>query len=266
MPQKVTGPDGKQYYDGGAAGMIPAEDVEGPPAPGMFQRLGQGLYNAAPELAAGASSFLAPETGGLSLAIPPIAAMATEAGKEYHDTGTVDPTTVLKRGAFNAIPGVVTGALRPILGSLMRDSGPALDAMASGKGNVVSTVAKGAKALLPGAADTAKAGTEGTIDSVSPQGLQYAKNRVLDLARQGKAFGDSEFDAAQSLYEHLSQALTQRGPAQLARDAGIPFVDTAARAADAAKAKAGQISLRLRQLLQGTAAVGGSTGALEGQQ
>src|SRR5712691_7936745 len=82
---------------------IPSEGQGGSFSMGDVLNVGR---NMSPEIVAGLAAALGPESGGLSLAIPPVAAGLTEALKQWSDTGSVSPTGVAGRAALNLVPGL----------------------------------------------------------------------------------------------------------------------------------------------------------------
>lgn len=145
----IIGKDGRKYYD--VPGMEPVlvDDVDAPSTnEGFLAKTGGFLKRSSPEIVAGLSAALAPETGGASLAIPPLAAAGTEALRQWSDTGHVDPSSVMARGGLNLIPGVVgktVGRFLPGSGTLTR----ALEGASQGDG-WVGTIAKGLRAAIGG--------------------------------------------------------------------------------------------------------------------
>lgn len=183
---------------------------------------------------------------------PPLAAAGMSAARDWAQ-GENDPKAIggkaLVHGAVNAIPGavqhVMTRGMMPAAADVVSGT------MAAGPKGGIAAALKSALGLgSREAAPSAEAGTTILGDRlVSPEGVAHAKNQVLQLAGTGKAFGDPQFDAAQSLYEKLQTLLEGRSPTELAQDAGLPVATAASKAAAATKAKAGSVALRLRQAL-----------------
>lgn len=180
MPQNfpiITGEDGRKYYDvPGSARKFPVEEIDGKVAasddPSLsdadhpYRAMAKGfvkgavqsptaqfLKRSSPEIGAGLAAILGPETGGASFAIPPLVAGATDAARQYFDTGSVDPMAVATRTGLNAIPGAIgkmAGRFLPGSGTLTR----AVEGAAQGDG-WMGTVAKGLKGALGGQATPA---------------------------------------------------------------------------------------------------------------
>lgn len=191
MPNgKIVEIDGKKYYDvPGSTRRFPVEEVDGaqgkafdeprlsdadpqsrdawgPNPSGILKAQGRGfvqgakdswmaktIYNGAPEIMAMLSAALAPETGGASLAIPPLAAAGTRAIQNWASKGEMDLPDAATRGGLNAIPGAVgkvAGKFLPGSGTLTR----AVEGAAGGEG-WLGTIAKGLKSAMGGGASPA---------------------------------------------------------------------------------------------------------------
>ncbi len=200
QPQVIT-KDGKRYYDGGAAGLIPAEDIEGPPAPGMFERGLQMVQDAAPALVAGGVGFL----GGGPLGMG-AAGAATEAYREYRgkssnpDTpaapGDVSPGMVGFQGALNMLPWAANKGYSALAG---RGTNIAADtAIGAAGGGMRGAATSALKAIWRGlGAAEGPALEKGAPDAisgmqlpdgtplVSEEGLKYLRMKALKLANPG---------------------------------------------------------------------------------
>jgi hypothetical protein len=161
MPQQTfTGKDGKQYIDAPGMDPIPVEDLQPHPA-SVLDQVWSGIRGASPEIIGGLSALLAPETGALSLAIPPLAAGATEGLKEWADTGSTQSMSGRDIGArtlINAVPGVA-GEVYARGGNAVPN---ALKAASRGN-NWVASVARGLHALGTGEP------TLETVEGVTPE-------------------------------------------------------------------------------------------------
>lgn len=158
--QTFKGEDGKDYIDVPGMTPIAMEDLQPPTSP-SFGSKALGMAKAAsPEIVAALSTMLAPETGFASLAIPPAAAAATEAVKQWSDTGSASPMSVAIRGGLNAIPGIagkVFGRMSaPVLSS-------AADASAQ-SGNFLGGGLKAAASILRGDGAAAMPETQQVIN------------------------------------------------------------------------------------------------------
>ncbi len=147
MPSQIVVKNGRkvqQVAGGQDLDLGPADAAQGGPAkPSLTHRVLHALGNASPEIAATGAAFAAPETFGASLILPPLAAGATEAGREYFSGEDLDPAKILTRTGLNAIPGVVGKVAGRFMGAPAR----ALESMGQGD-NWVSTLARGANSLI----------------------------------------------------------------------------------------------------------------------
>jgi len=171
MPTKVVkGDDGKYYMDIPGVGRYPADPPAdaGADSGSMMGNVGRKVWDTirsvSPELVGAGTAALAPETGGLSLLAPPLAAAGTEALKQWADSGstaTMNPASIATRGGINALPGVL-GRIAGMLGM--------------GTGGVTRGVE--AMASRPGWAGTVASGISGAADvgvGASPRAAMLAK-------------------------------------------------------------------------------------------
>lgn len=253
--------------------------------PSLLARMGKGLVNdpmsrrltraaSNPETVAGAAGvLLAPETGGLSMAIPAAVGAATAGAQDYFLEGQRDPLTIggdmLLHGGINAIPGAVGNITHSILSrapSAVMELGNAMP----GKIGVVSRVLSALRGVPqvtsagPQVASAAGELADMTLPSgakvLSSQGLRELVQHSIDLENKGAP--KAQVQAVDALIQKVRSAIApgNQAPAQLLQQTGLPtgsITLNAQQAAAAAKAaQATRTATRVKRALYGASAAG----------
>ncbi len=239
---------------------------------GFFEGARQGAKRVlTPEVLGGVSALAAPETGGLSLAIPPVVGAATSAIRDLTGmNGEQSPTDMAGRallhGGVNALPGIVGGLSRA-----RGAAGPMADAVtgaiASGGGvpgramGALRGVFSGGSAAAPTAAgglgDLATATLPGGIKLVSPDGLTALVQKSVDLTNAAGAGRPAEAATIQALDALIAQV---RGALRAAPTGSALLSKVGLPSTSAVATRAGRITNTLRGLL------GAGSVAREGSQ
>lgn len=243
----IVGKDGRKYYDAPGMSPIPVEDIQGGEPTSLGHKAMTLLKNASPELVAGLSDALAPETMGLSSVVAPLAAAGTDALRQYGDTGKVDWGSVAMRGATNVVPDVagrVTKAATDVgdmgahvaMGAMT--GGPKGGILAGLKSMLFGEAAPAAATVAAGGADElAKMTLPGGVRVLSSEGLKELVRKSVDLAN-AKGTPPAQIQAIDALIDRVRTALkpTNLTAADLLSKVGMPTSTSDAIAAAAQKA------------------------------
>lgn len=247
-PEIFTGPDGRKYYRLRNMDPVPVDEVhpETSASSSMGGKALAFLKNTSPELVAGLSDALAPETMGLSSLVAPLAAAGTDALRQYGDTGKVDWGSVAMRGATNVVPDVagrVTKAAADVgdmgahvaMGAMT--GGPKGGILAGLKSMLFGEAAPAATAAAGGADELAKMTLPGGIRVLSSDGLKELVRKSVDLAN-AKGTPPAQIQAIDALIDRVRTALkpTNLTAADLLSKVGMPTSTSDAIAAAAQKA------------------------------
>lgn len=190
----------------------------------------------------GKDMLTSPDTYSAIFSANPMAGAAIGAGGSILKdviSGETNPikygTHAIEHGAIGAIPfglgKVMAGGAKPALeaGASMAVHGPVRGML----GNILaktlgSNVTAQAAEALP---------KEAIAEYATPEILHELKQHILNLATQGKAFGDAEFDAADELYKRAMNYVETHGfdPAELAKTAKLTIQTGADKARAAAE-------------------------------
>lgn len=217
--QTVKGEDGRDYVELPGGVRFPADELK-EPAMQPGEQFGRGVGRAGvaqamfekvatPEVLGGVASMLGPETGGLSLAIPPLVGAGTSLVRDYM-RGEKNPATYAGNAGIHAFtnfaPSIVKGLWPSNMGSALTR---AVDAAATDSGSWVSTAAKGLKAALSGsAADVADPAAAAAAKGGSTAMIYKLQQKLTDPALNSTARA-AVITAIKKLESQLPQQVSQ---------------------------------------------------------
>lgn len=263
----VKGEDGRDYVELPGGVQFPADDLKErqPSTGGTIASQAYKLLN--PEVLGGAAALLGPETGGMSLAIPPLVGAATSVGRDLW-AGERDPKTIASDALLHAGTNLGAGLAGRAVTSAMKMGSGALDAASMlPKVGIAAKLAKilgyGGEAAAPAAAATDSFLTS-TLPSgakvFSSQGLKELVQKSIDLENT-PGTPPATLQAIDQLIQRVRTHIDPRNApgGDLLGRVGMPTVTAAQQKAAELAARAGKMGRTTTNALRAMLGLGSTT-------